>query len=235
MLICSKCGLNSEDDSRYCKRCGAVLATVSFSPPPQYKSSTNRNLYDKNNRTFTCARCGIGNFETIKVCQNCGAKLYMQKGNPIGKQRTWRFIGLTAVICIAFGVFSLIKELTPSPPQPVSTFAETKSETKPEAPAPPADPPAVQMSTGIRKTIFGIEVTNKTSRPYQDVKVEINYGLMGGYSARLKLLRAGESIDIPYSSFLNSSSDRFNINTKAAERVMVTATIDGKRDWEEFY
>jgi hypothetical protein len=94
--------------------------------------------------------------------------------------------------------------------------------------------PSVRLNAEVRNSPAGVTLKNGGTHPYQDVTVKINYGLSGEYSATVAGLAPSDSVTIPYSQFTNSSHERFDYATTAADRVMVRATVNGTQTWEEF-
>ena len=60
-MICTKCGLDNNQNAKFCRRCGAKLETE------RPGGKTERGLH--------CPRCGAPVKPGVKFCRNCGAKL----------------------------------------------------------------------------------------------------------------------------------------------------------------
>ena len=58
-MDCSKCGRNIDDDSKFCKYCGANII---------------KNI-DKKKKPEHCYECGYAMIGDYKFCSECGAKI----------------------------------------------------------------------------------------------------------------------------------------------------------------
>jgi len=75
MPLCSNCGKDNREGSKFCQSCGTPLA--SQAPAPRAKKSTSEIASGA-----TCGSCGTLNAPGMKFCKMCGSPLESPQGKP---------------------------------------------------------------------------------------------------------------------------------------------------------
>lgn len=90
----------------------------------------------------------------------------------------------------------------------------------------------IRVSASVMYDAEGFYITNLNNFDWKYVIFKLNYGLTGTYRAKRELVKAGETIRIPFYEFIKNDGERFNIYSEKPKRFMVWP-VHMNIDWWE--
>ena len=83
----------------------------------------------------------------------------------------------------------------------------------------------VNPNARVTFNVAGLTITNNDTFDYEQTEIVLN----GDYRASYGTIPAGKSVTVPFSSFADSSSTRFNLLDKKPSKVRISGYSKGKR------